>query len=151
LDLAGNMYVTGATNSPNFPTTPDAVQAVHAGGEDVFFSKMRSDGKALLYSTLLGGSGNDRARGMAVDTEGDAYLTGFTSSTDFPTMSPIQAAFAGGPGLFFRGGCDGCHQDFSGHAGRHQVSSSTTVVRREDTRPLQPASERDRAAPVALW
>jgi hypothetical protein len=135
LDLAGNMYVTGATNSPNFPTTPDAVQTVHAGGEDVFFSKMRSDGKALLYSTLLGGSGNDRARGMAVDTEGDAYLTGFTSSTDFPTMSPIQAAFAGGPGhCFFSGGCDGFVTKISQVTPVDiTVSSSTTVVRRGDT------------------
>lgn len=107
LDALGNAYVTGATNSPDFPTTPGALQPLHAGGEDAFVTKLNADGSAILFSTFLGGGGNDRARGMAVDGAGNVFVIGFTSSTDFPRASPLQPAFAGGVGnCFFSGGCD---------------------------------------------
>lgn len=106
LDGAGGVYVTGATRSPNFPTTPDAIQTQHAGGEDAFVTKVNSTG-ALVYSTLLGGVGNDRARNMAVDDVGDVAIVGFTSSADFPLVNPLQAEFRGGVrDCFFAGGCD---------------------------------------------
>lgn len=106
LDAAGGLYVTGATRSPNFPTTPDAVQTAHAGGEDAFVTKVNRNGE-LVYSTFLGGVGNDRARNMVVDDVGDAAIVGFTSSADFPLVNPFQSEFRGGVrDCFFAGGCD---------------------------------------------
>ena len=107
LDVGRHAFVTGSTNSPNFPVTAGAVQSSHAGGEDAFVAQLDTDGAALLFSTFLGGGGNDRAREIAVDLQGNVFVSGFTSSPDFPMESPIQGAYAGGPGnCFFLGGCD---------------------------------------------
>jgi hypothetical protein len=95
LDGAGNVYVTGETSSTDFPTL-NAIQPTHVGGNyNAFVTKFTGAG-ALVYSTYLGGSGNDGATGIAVDAAGDVYLTGFTSSTDFPTLNAIQPANNGG-------------------------------------------------------
>jgi hypothetical protein len=99
VDTSGNAYVTGSTNSSNFPTM-NPLQPANAGGPDVFVAKFNPTGSALVYSTYLGGSGDDRSYGIAVDSSGDAYLTGSTDSTDFPTMNPLQPANAGGGDLF---------------------------------------------------
>jgi hypothetical protein len=73
----------------------------------VFVTKINPEGSAILFSTFLGGTGNDRARGMTLDAAGNVFVTGFTSSTNFPTANPIQPGFAGGVGnCFFSGGCD---------------------------------------------
>jgi beta-propeller repeat-containing protein len=88
VDAAGNAYVTGTTRSTNFPTTPGAFQATPGGNgnDDAFVTKLNPTGSApLVYSTYLGGSGVDGGYGIAVDAAGNAYVTGFTSSTDFPT------------------------------------------------------------------
>jgi hypothetical protein len=95
VDSAGNAYVTGVTNSSNFPTA-NAIQAAHAGGGDVFVTKFNAAGNALVYSTYLGGSDFEIAEHIAVDSSGGAYVTGDTRSTNYPTLSPIQAANAGG-------------------------------------------------------
>src|SRR5438552_3467713 len=92
VDAAGNAYVTGTTGSTNFPTTPGAFQTTGGG---VFVSKLDAAGSALLYSTYLGGSGDDRGYGIAVDAAGSAYVTGSADSTDFPTVNPLQAANGG--------------------------------------------------------
>jgi hypothetical protein len=106
LDAAGSFYISGATRSSDFPITPDAVQTVHAGGEDVFVTKINASGE-IAYSTYLGGTGNDRARNMAVDELGDVFVVGFTSSPDFPLVNPFQGEFRGGVrDCFFAGGCD---------------------------------------------
>ena len=84
VDSAGNAYVTGSTTSANFPTT-SPVQAHLNGGEDAFLLKLNPAGTALVYSTFLGGSGVDVAYGIAVNGSGNAYVTGNTGSTDFPT------------------------------------------------------------------
>lgn len=107
IDILGNAFVTGATNSPDFPVTADAVQTRYAGGEDVFVTKVNSTGAAVLYSTFLGGGGNDRARNLALDALGDVYIVGFSSSIDFPTQNAFQHEFRGGiNNCFFAGGCD---------------------------------------------
>ena len=92
VDAAGNAYVTGLTGSTDFPTV-NAVQPAFGGGSsDAFVAKLDPTGSALLYSTYLGGNTYDRANGIAVDSAGNAYVTGDTYSADFPTANPLQAA-----------------------------------------------------------
>ncbi len=115
VDAAGGIYVSGSTQSSNFPTTAGAFQTALKGGDcpaplgastqcpDAFVAKFDPAGvgePSLVYSTLLGGQGGDSGAGIAVDTAGNAYLTGSTASLDFPTMNPIQAASAGEPDVF---------------------------------------------------
>jgi hypothetical protein len=96
VDAAGSAYVTGNTWSTNFPTA-DALQPAHGGGwYDAFVAKLNATGSALLYSTYLGGSGDDHGYGIAVDSSGKAYVTGLTASTNFPTANPLQASNVGG-------------------------------------------------------
>src|SRR6185503_3197804 len=95
VDSSGNAYLTGATSSPNFPTTVDAFDTTYNGGPtDVFVTKLNPSGSApLVYSTFLGGSGNDQnlnvaddqGLGITLDNFGSAYVTGATRSPDFPT------------------------------------------------------------------
>ncbi|MEG3839353.1 SBBP repeat-containing protein, partial [Microcoleus sp. herbarium14] len=92
LDNSGNVWVTGNTNSTNFP---GANNDLSIGIFKAFVSRFNVDG-ALTYSTYLGGSGEDKGNDIAVDSSGNAYVVGYTSSTDFPTVSPIQAANGGG-------------------------------------------------------
>jgi hypothetical protein len=94
VDSAGNAYVTGGTGSTDFPTT-NAGQPAYGGSGDAFVSKINSAGSALVYSTYLGGSGGDGGSGIAVDSLGNAYVIGSTSSTDFPTMDPLQPKYGG--------------------------------------------------------
>jgi len=89
-DSSGNAYVTGVTASRHFPVTAGAVQTSLKGEGDAFVTKLNATGTALLYSTYLGGSGGDSALGISVDSAGNAYLCGYTSSPDFPTANPIQ-------------------------------------------------------------
>ena len=94
VDSSGNAYVTGATLSADFPTVNPiqaACNGVCANGGDVFVAKLNADGSALVYSTFLGGGGGDAGQAIAVDSSGDAYVAGYTESTDFPTVNPIQA------------------------------------------------------------
>jgi pimeloyl-ACP methyl ester carboxylesterase len=99
VDAAGNAYVTGHTYSWNFPTV-SPFQAALAGNFDVFVTKLNASGSALVYSTYLGGSDGEAARGIAVDASGNAYVAGYTSSGNFPTASPLQPANAGGYDAF---------------------------------------------------
>lgn len=95
-----DVYITGYTSSTDFPTkTP--VQGAYAGGGDAFVTKIKTTGiRNIVYSTYLGGSGDDFARGIYVDTSFNVYTTGYTNSTDFPTKSPIQGTNAGGCDVF---------------------------------------------------
>ena len=87
VDAAGNAYVGGLAISTGFPTTPGAFQPGIGGGSsfDAFVAKLDPTGTALVYSTYLGGDGQDQVNGIAIDAAGNAYVTGFTGSTDFPT------------------------------------------------------------------
>ena len=93
LDASGNAYVTGDTTSTDFPTA-SPIQAVFGGTNDAFVTKLNAAGSALVYSTFLGGSGSDIEVSIAVDSFGNAYVTGYTDSTDFPTVSPFQSTIA---------------------------------------------------------
>jgi hypothetical protein len=97
VDAAGHAYVTGPTESPNFPTTAGAVQPTHRGSGDAFVAKLNPTGSALVYSTYLGGSGYDDGEAIAVDAAGHAYVTGPTESRDFPTTpGAVQPTHGGG-------------------------------------------------------
>jgi hypothetical protein len=97
VDVGGNAYITGLTTSTDFPTA-NAFQAAKGGSLtnwNAFVMKLSADGLALVYSTYLGGSNFDYADGIAVDAAGDAYVTGTTRSTDFPTANAFQPAMKG--------------------------------------------------------
>jgi hypothetical protein len=96
VDASGNAYVTGLTDSTNFPTTAGAFQTATGGDGDAFISKINATGTALVYSTYLGGSADDGGEAIAVDASGNAYVTGLTSSTNFPTVNALQPTY--GPG-----------------------------------------------------
>ncbi|MGD8540217.1 MAG: SBBP repeat-containing protein [Candidatus Aminicenantes bacterium] len=100
VDSEGAAYVTGCTRSENFPTKNPIQGSFGGGREDAFIAKLNSSGNALVYSTYLGGSDNDDAYGIAVDSEGAAYVTGNTKSTDFPTKKPIQGNNGGSRDVF---------------------------------------------------
>src|SRR5206468_12408882 len=96
VDSNGNAYVTGTTDSVDFPTLSAFQDALAGeGSQDTFVTKLNAAGSALVYSTYLGGSGLDEGRAIAVDAGGNAYVTGATSSTNFPTQSPIQTNLGG--------------------------------------------------------
>ncbi len=101
VDREDQVYITGTTNSVNFPTK-DAFQKTYAGGQDAFVTKLCIDG-TLVYSSYLGGSGLDGAidfvgpaphGGIGVDLEGNVYVTGSTSSANFPTKNAFQPMLA---------------------------------------------------------
>jgi hypothetical protein len=100
LDGAGNAHVTGETDSSNFPTA-NALQPTPGGGfADAFATKLNADGSAFVYSTYLGGGGDEIGRGVGVDAGGNAYFAGQTSSEDFPTSNAAQAMNRGGRDAF---------------------------------------------------
>src|SRR5712692_5411890 len=86
----GEAFVAGATYSSDFPTTAGAAQSIPGGGRDAFVAKLSADGSHLLYATYLGGSGDEEARGLALNAAGEAHVAGVTQSANFPTT--LQAA-----------------------------------------------------------
>jgi hypothetical protein len=89
VDFAGNALVTGSTTSFDFPRS-NPIQSMYGGFRDVFVAKVNATGSALVYSTFLGSSGDEEGFGIAVDSGGNAYVTGHTTSANFPTLSPIR-------------------------------------------------------------
>jgi hypothetical protein len=99
LDDSGSAYIAGVTGSIDFPTTPGTFQTIARCGGDVFVTKLNPSGSALIYSTYLGGDGqdDDLGVGIAVDTAGNAYVAGHTKSLNFPTTpGAFQPAYGGG-------------------------------------------------------
>jgi len=103
LDSSNNVYVTGATQNSSFPTTTGAFQTscgtaanCNGGLSDAFVTVIKADASGYVYSSFLGGGSADQGLGIAVDSAGDAYVTGLTQSSDFPKKSPIQATYGGG-------------------------------------------------------
>lgn len=90
IDASGSAYIVGNTSSVDFPVTESAFQHSYAGGTDAFIVKLAPSGSTLDYASYLGGSADDFGRGVAVDSAGNAYVTGSTDSFDFPTVNPLQ-------------------------------------------------------------
>ncbi|MHB8215179.1 MAG: DUF7948 domain-containing protein [Candidatus Sulfotelmatobacter sp.] len=97
-DNSGNAYITGQTDSTDFPTTTGGAK----GGTDVFVTKIAADGSSLIYSTYVGGTSDDSGNGIAVDASGNAYVAGGTASTNFPTTTgAFQTSLKGTTGNAF--------------------------------------------------
>ena len=84
------------THSSNFPTLNPYQTTYQGGTTDAFVTKLSSSGNSLIYSTYLGGGDDDYGHGIAVDGSGNAYVTGYTASSNFPTLNPYQTTFQGG-------------------------------------------------------
>ncbi|MBN1273564.1 MAG: SBBP repeat-containing protein [Candidatus Aminicenantes bacterium] len=95
LDSEHHIWVAGQTDSTDFPVKADDYDTTFNGVKDVFLTKIASDGSMYLHSTYIGGSDNDQVTAIAIDTDNEAYLTGYTISPDYPTYHPFQANCAG--------------------------------------------------------
>src|SRR6266540_3116483 len=99
VDGSRNAYVTSRTFSSDFPTTPDAFDSTLGGTQDAFVTKLNASGSSLVYSTYLGGSGTERSFSIAVD-DSRAWVTGRTSSSDFPTLDALDSSLGGNQDAF---------------------------------------------------
>jgi hypothetical protein len=127
VDLRGQAYVTGGTRSPDFPTK-NALQSALGGSEDAFVVKFSPTG-ALLYSTYLGGREGDQGGGIAVDRQGQAYVTGGTVSSDFPIVNPLQADVSGNGSVFVaKFSADGLTLRYSTYLGGKEGNSAGKIA-----------------------
>jgi uncharacterized repeat protein (TIGR01451 family) len=99
INAAGNAYVTGSTNSTNFPTAGSRLTS-NISGIDAFVSKLNVSGSSLDYSILHGGNSSDQGVAIALDASDNVYVTGSTTSTNFPVVNGVQAAHGGGTDAF---------------------------------------------------
>ena len=100
LDSTGNVYLTGATDSSDFPLLPAANNLTTKSVTDplnCFVTKLNPAGNALIYSVVIGGTNADGCSSVGIDSSGNAYVVGVTTSSDFPTVSPVQPNFPGVP------------------------------------------------------
>ncbi len=100
VDGSGNAFVTGCTYSDPFPTTPGAFSTALNGMSDAFVAKLNSTGTALIYGTYLGGESDEFGNAIAVDGSGNAFVTGETDSSEFPTTPGVFQPISGGGGAF---------------------------------------------------
>jgi MYXO-CTERM domain-containing protein len=100
VDASGNAFITGQTQSTDFPTAGRPYQPANAGAGNAFVAKLARNGESLVYSTYLGGMGFDSAAAIALDSLGDAYVAGYTQSPDFPTMNPFESSLMGAQNAF---------------------------------------------------
>jgi hypothetical protein len=130
LDSSVDVYVTGATSSSDFPTASSYQATLPGGtGQHAFVSKLSPTGTTLMYSTYLGGSGSDTARGISVDPTGVAHVVGFTTSSNFPTANPIQNTYAGNTDAFLtRLNSMGCGLAFSTYLGGKSTDEGLAVT-----------------------
>jgi uncharacterized repeat protein (TIGR01451 family) len=95
---SGDAYVAGLTSSSNFPIN-NAIQPSFRGSQDGFITRLKSDGSALDFSTYLGGTAFDQIYAIAVDSAGNTYVTGSTTSLDFPVVNAVQSTKNGDPSI----------------------------------------------------
>jgi hypothetical protein len=128
LDRAGNTYLVGDTNSPNFPTTRP-LQPQIGGGRDAFLAKIAGDGSAVVYATYLGGSGDEFGNAVGVDDAGSAYVVGNTASANFPLAAPLQPALSGFTDAFVsKISVDGSALVYSTYLGGSKSDSCSSIT-----------------------
>ncbi|MCB8989012.1 MAG: SBBP repeat-containing protein [Ardenticatenaceae bacterium] len=130
VDTAVHTYITGYTYSADFPITPGAFDPSFAGSIDAFVSKFSADGGSLAYSTFLGGTAEDWSNGIDIDVFGNAYLTGRTWSTDFPTTADAySSALNGGrDGFIAQLSPDGTHLLYGSFLGGSDWDESLAIT-----------------------
>jgi hypothetical protein len=128
VDPRGQTYLTGGTISTDFPTK-NALQPASGGGFDAFVAKLSADGRTLRYATHLGGNEADFGTGIAVDQRGQAYVTGRTSSADFPTRNAVQPVYGGNPDAFVaRLSADGSALNYSTYLGGKGLDEGGSIA-----------------------
>ncbi|MGA7340780.1 MAG: SBBP repeat-containing protein [Terracidiphilus sp.] len=134
VDSSGSAYVTGLTQSTDFPTA-NPFQAANASilltttGANAFVAKLKPDGSALDYSTYLGGADEDYGAGIAVDSAGSAYVTGFAQSHNFPTKNPFQATMLGDNDAFVtKFNADGTSLVYSTFLGGQSATQGSSIA-----------------------
>jgi uncharacterized protein (TIGR03437 family) len=136
VDPAGDVYLTGITDSKDFVTTPGVLQPSFKGfgGNlcamygDAFVAKLNPSGSKLIYSTYLGGSMDDAGMAIAIDGAGNAYVAGWTLSTDFPVVAAFQSKFGGGNGEPGKPACNGLPATDTGDAFVAKLNPSATAL-----------------------
>jgi hypothetical protein len=134
LDSADRIYVTGRTSSPDFP---GADTSFGSGGiADAFVTRLTADGTAIEYGVYIGGNDYDTPFAIALDEANNAYIAGFTSSLDFPTLNAVQANYGGGPtdGFLTKLAADGSALAYSTYLGGSGHDYIYTVVADESNR-----------------
>jgi hypothetical protein len=132
----GRAYVTGTAQSADYPTTAGAFDTSFNGNTDAFVTKLNAAGSALAYSTFLGGTGDDDSEGIAVDGTGRAYVTGGTSSVDYPTTTDaFDTTFSGGQDVFVtRFNASGSALAYSTFLGRRDFELGLSIAVEESAR-----------------
>jgi photosystem II stability/assembly factor-like uncharacterized protein len=131
VDASGNAYLTGTTTNSTFPTTAGSLKPINTqDGNDAFVTKLNSTGSALVYSTFLGGRSNETGSSIAVDSSGNAYITGDTTSANFPTVNPIRSSTSN----FFK------TSDTGGHWSGQFIGPSNGIVNVLVADPLNPTT-----------
>jgi uncharacterized repeat protein (TIGR01451 family) len=134
VDSAGNAYITGQTTSFNFPVTINAYDTTYANGYDVFVTKLNASGSAMVYSTYLGGNSDDIGYGIAIDSSGNAYVTGMTVSTAYPTtpgafQTTLQgSSYNGGDAFVTKLNADGTALVYSTYLGGTNVEQANGIA-----------------------
>jgi hypothetical protein len=124
VDAAGNAYVTGYTETNDFPVTPGAFQPASGGAFDVFVTKFNPTGSALVYSSYLGGNSTEMGRSITLDAAGAAYVVGGTNSPDFPVKNALQPAKKGGEDFYLtKVAPDGKSLEYSTYLGGNEYES----------------------------
>jgi hypothetical protein len=129
IDSSDNAYITGSTTSINFPTVGALQSSFGGGGEDAFVAKINSAGQALVYSTYLGGNGSDLGGGIALDPSGNAYVTGTTSSSNFPVVNAFQPSLNGSQDAFVaRLNASGSALVYSTYLGGSSIEAGSAIA-----------------------
>ena len=130
IDNSSNAYITGETNSTDYNITLGSFQSTSGGGSDVFISKLNSIGSALIYSTLIGGSGADAGSSIALDNLGNAHITGLTNSTNYDiTSGAYQSTLGGNLDVFVtKLNSTGASLIYSTYIGGSNNDRSTSIV-----------------------